>query len=238
MGKALKAEPAFKQMLWAVLEKSLDTSRAPRVLWYQGYVFRVATAFVLAAVVVGATGAYAYASPTVTEGTVLYPVKKTLEKVGEKLQVTPEKKAVFLLKQIDRREAEKKVLETKHQPIQNIETAIGSTEQKLETASAALKATPKKNPALLKKVEKRLTERQERLEKAKRELEKRLEKREERDEDDSEGKEEKKREESGVIEQLGEKLLQDKPVESREQKKDLEDVVQESVEERLMDRLR
>jgi len=71
------------------------------------------------------TGAYAYSSSSVTEGTPLYPVKQQLENLEEKIQLTPEAKARFYLKKIERREAEvaqmnkKRVLEEKISRVQD-----------------------------------------------------------------------------------------------------------------------
>ncbi len=167
VNKSLSPRSGFKQELWQKLDSTFVPGTQPQIGWYRHFSVRFAVVLVIGVIVVGtgATGVYAYNSSTVTDGTILYPVKKSIEQVEEKLQTTPEKKVAFLLKQIDRREAEKKVLVTKNKPLVQINKAIGQVERKLEVTSTALEVTPKKNAALLKKVEARLTERKERLEK-------------------------------------------------------------------------
>ncbi len=180
-GKSLSARPGFKQELWQRLDGAFEPGTRPESVWYRHFSVRFAIVLVIAAMLVGtgATGVYAYSSPQVTDGTVLYPVKQSIERVEEKLQTTPEKKAAFLLKQIDRREAEKKVLLAKRKPLQKVNSAIVQVERKLEVTNAALEVTPKKNPVLLQKVQDRLNERKDRLKKIKDQIKNRHNDREE-----------------------------------------------------------
>jgi chromosome segregation ATPase len=76
------------------------------------------------------TGAYAYSSSSVTEGTLLYPVKQNLENMEEKIQLTPEAKARFYLKKIERREAEVAQMNKK----QKLTDKITKVQDKIEQA--------------------------------------------------------------------------------------------------------
>lgn len=165
-GNELRADHSFKKRLAGNLAAALHASETPGVSWYSSPTFRYAFAIVLAVVVVaaGTTGAYAYTSPTVTAGTPLYTVKLTLEKVEERLQKSPEAKAAFLLKKIDRREAEKKVLETKHTATRVVNQEISQTEVELAQAARTLPTSTLAAP-LGKKIIDRLEKRAERLKK-------------------------------------------------------------------------
>lgn len=182
MQRSLNPQAAYKKELWKKLDQAWMKEGLPGFLWYQHSAFRYAMVVVLAIVIVatGSTGVYAYSSPTVTEGTVLYPVKQQLEQVEARLQKTPEKKAAFLLKQIDRREAEKKVLEIRHREIKKINEVISRTEEQLEKESIILSTTTPGNENLVGKVAARLKKREERLQKRVEQLEKKNDRLEER----------------------------------------------------------
>ncbi|TAN32743.1 hypothetical protein EPN28_04480 [Patescibacteria group bacterium] len=81
-----------------------------------------------------ATGAYAYNSDEVTEGTVLYPVKQKLEEVEELTKRTPEAKADFYLKQIKRREAEEAALERRRARIEKAKNRLDMLEKNIEAS--------------------------------------------------------------------------------------------------------
>lgn len=49
------------------------------------------------------TGVYAYASPDVSEGTALYPIKRGIETVEQTLATTPEARAAFHVRMMGRR---------------------------------------------------------------------------------------------------------------------------------------
>lgn len=111
--QALNPRAQFKRALWQRLSVAWDERPLPAMVWYQAAWFRFGTAALVGLVAVGSfgTGAYAYVSPEVTEGSPLYPLKRVLEQVEEKLQRTPGAQARFYLKQLERREAEAAVLE-------------------------------------------------------------------------------------------------------------------------------
>lgn len=82
-----------------------------RPSWLQiGLLHKGAALAAVVLLLIGSTGAYAYVSPEVTEGTMLYPLKQAVESVEEVTKITPEAKAKFYLKQIKRRELEKEKL--------------------------------------------------------------------------------------------------------------------------------
>lgn len=100
----------FKKQLLVKLEDRI----APSVgyVWYREFWVKYAVSGVAGFVGVAsvATSVYAYSSPSVTEGTMLYPLKKAVETLEETTKTTPEAKAKFYLKQVARREAEKEVI--------------------------------------------------------------------------------------------------------------------------------
>ncbi len=116
------------------------------------------------------TGAYAYNSPEVTEGMALYPLKQALEQVEEAAAVTPEGKAKFYLKKIQRREAEKVVMERRHQKLEKIDSQIKIVEDKLEKNNERLEKIKVKDETLKFQIKERL---ENRLEKQRERLEKR-----------------------------------------------------------------
>lgn len=99
------------------LKKNLDTvwqSQYGKLPWYANTGVRPAiTAAVVVLLLAGGGGTYAYTSVEVTEGSILYPVKQVIEDVEEITKVSPEAKAEFYLKKIQRREAEREVLKQK-----------------------------------------------------------------------------------------------------------------------------
>lgn len=99
----------FKHALWKKLESQPGFQSG--LAWY--HLYYVKTAGLVAGVVgltfVG-TSVYAYNSASVTAGTPLYPIKVGLENIEEQTKLTPEDKARFLLKKMERREEEKKVI--------------------------------------------------------------------------------------------------------------------------------
>lgn len=101
----------FKGYLWDRLADEL-----PALTWQQrfGLGFRK-VAYSLAITVpclTFGTGAYAYTSPTVTEGTTLYPVKQQIERLEGTMAKTHEERAAFHLKMYERRLREAEYLKT------------------------------------------------------------------------------------------------------------------------------
>lgn len=136
MRQSLSPDKAFKAALLKKLNTRLDAAYNVKYVWYQTVWFKHAAGFAVVIFVVTSlgTGAYAYSSPQVTEGSVLYSIKKNLENIEGKVKITPEAKARFYLKTIERREKEKDVLEKENVELKNIEKVnqtIEKTEDKL-----------------------------------------------------------------------------------------------------------
>ncbi len=164
----------------AALSKKLSAAwlnSYPRLSWYKVHITQIISASIAGIVLAGSvgTGAYAYTSPDVTEGHPLYPLKQTIEKVEEKTQSSPEAKAQFYLKQLARREAEKKVLERKQKQTQKLEDQMDRVENKLETVERQINtSTLVTNTALRIKIYNAFQEHRERLENRKNILANRL----------------------------------------------------------------
>jgi Xaa-Pro aminopeptidase len=112
-----KSSPSrvFKRNLSKKIDAAWNVSYG-QVPWYQKSLLHhnVAMVAILVLVLVSGGGAYAYTDPKITEGDVLFPVKQALERVEEVVQLTPEAKAQFYLKKIERREQERSILEYKN----------------------------------------------------------------------------------------------------------------------------
>lgn len=108
------------------------------------------------------TGAYAYTSPEVTEGTILYSIKQKMEQVAETTKITPEAKAKFNLKKIARREAEMKVMEKRKQNLEKVEAQIEKIENKLEDIDHQLEKIEVKDKTLKPKIKELLQKKIER----------------------------------------------------------------------------
>lgn len=145
-----------KQLLFA-WEGKYGVVKKP---WFVHYAGAIATGLVV--VLTGTTGAYAYTSPQVTDGTLLYPVKRAIEKVEEKTKTTPEAKAAFYLKQIDRREAEKAVLAGQQKRVKRVEVEIEKNEESLSIVEREISTST--SPGIKARVEEQLKKRKERLE--------------------------------------------------------------------------
>lgn len=178
--KSTGPTPAFRRALNMQLKQAWEaqygTARAPLGWFWQRY----ALAGILAALVLAgtATGAYAYVSPQVTEGTPLYPLKKGIERVEERLQNTPDRKAKFYLKKLERREREVQILTRKDKLADKTKAEIDTTAQQLEKYVTG-NAKQLKSVRLQEKIKKRLdirkqkqsdirTKRQEQINKLKR----------------------------------------------------------------------
>lgn len=176
--QSLAPSRGFRRVLWRKLDNAWQ-ERHGGVSWYRVHLVRLVSASTIGVVLAGsaATGAYAYTSADVTEGNILYPVKKTIETVEEKVQRTPEAKAQFYLKQIARREAEQKVLERRRQKVVHVEEQIDQVENKLEATKELIASTTlNSNPDLKEKIKERLEKRRARFENRKNILEDHLQK--------------------------------------------------------------
>jgi len=150
----LKPDAKFKADLWSKLDARLHVETNTSHSWFETRQFKLAAALAVTILVVGTagTGAYAYTSPDVTTGTPLYPIKQQLEKVEEKVQITPEAKANFYLKQIKRREAEAVVIQKRAQKTDQVEIQIQKTEDQIKQAETNLEKIQSKNPGLRTKI--------------------------------------------------------------------------------------
>lgn len=172
----------FKRMLRRNLNQAWNAQYG-RATWLQiGLLHKGAALAVVATLLIGSTGAYAYVSPEVTEGTALYPLKQAVETVEEAIKITPEAKAKFYLKQIKRREREKeKLAGTNIQRAHSATTTILRADKIVETETEDKKQAPKlrhkKNKfkaveVRIEKTEQFIERTEERLEKAGRIIEK------------------------------------------------------------------
>lgn len=174
--RAFGPDKQFKRSLQKKLQTAWSELHPSRLMWYQMPAFRYSMVALAVLIFVSTTGvgAYAYNSPEVTEGTRLYGIKKVIENVEEKVveRRAPEKQAKFYLKQIERREAERKVIERvrsqefRAKSLQTTEEKIERTEKQLEKVNRALidASTTIKDTRVIEQVQKRLEARRERLE--------------------------------------------------------------------------
>jgi hypothetical protein len=87
---------------------------------------RAAVGFaIMLPVLFGGTSAYAYSSPSVTEGSVLYPVKRGIESVQLRFRTAPDVQATYRLELYERRldEAER-LFESREAMIQTLNAAV------------------------------------------------------------------------------------------------------------------
>ncbi len=190
MKRSLNPDRLFKANLLKKLNVAWDNTYNVKYAWHQTVWFKHATGFASVVLMAGSlgAGAYAYTSPQVTEGNVLYPIKQNLEKIEEIAQITPEAKAKFYLKKIERREEEKVVLKKKMveiKKIEKVERSIEQTEDKLEQAGKIIEKIDSKDVKDIKlraqvkeRLKVRVEKRQEKLEKQLERKVNRLEKRE------------------------------------------------------------
>lgn len=159
----------FKKELWHELETKWQSEFKVDFYWYQTKVFRFAAVAVVAIIICSSfgTGAYAYSSPKVTEGTKLYAIKQKIERVEEKLKFTPTAKAKFYLKQINKREAEKRVLQKIKREVVSTNKRIDMAEKQLEKVAELINKKPIKNQALKNRVDNHLRQRRKFLERQK-----------------------------------------------------------------------
>jgi hypothetical protein len=195
--KDLQPTSEFKRELWVALDKRWDEVHGT-VAWYRLVWVRTTSIMVsgvLGVAMVG-TGAYAYNSSEVTEGTPLYGVKQALENVVEKTKTTPEAKAQFLLTVAERREQEKKVIEERIATTVQPTTVPTSTGEVLTPTSSVGEQevehddNVKKTEQAIKKLERRLEDVQKQLsnspsdQKLKDQIQKRLQNKHDEGEDD------------------------------------------------------
>jgi len=164
--KQLNPDPKFKKELWQRLESKMQTEKLSIFAWYQQRWFRYSAVMAVVVLVIGSgsTGAYAYVSPQVHEGSVLYPVKQTLEKIEEKIKRSPEAKAKFYIKQVNKREAEMKVMIALKKNTTNVQKKIQVIDKNIEKVSIWMEQNQIKNLKIQALVKKRLEIQKDRLE--------------------------------------------------------------------------
>jgi hypothetical protein len=112
--KSIDPSAQFKLNLRNEINKAWN-AKYGEIPWYTIAGVRPAIGFALIILLLaGSGGAYAYSNSEVTEGTILYPLKQVIETFEEATKVTPEAKAQFYLKKIERREAEREILKKKY----------------------------------------------------------------------------------------------------------------------------
>ncbi len=111
--RALNPDREFKAVLFKKLDIIWDDTYNVKHVWYHTAWFKHAAGFAVVVLIAGnlGTGVYAYTNPEVTAGSVLFPIKEGLENIEEKIQITPEAKAKFYLKKIERREMERAAIQ-------------------------------------------------------------------------------------------------------------------------------
>ena len=110
-----KPDKNFEQMLKVKLRERFHTQyETPRIPFFQRiwrFNTQLTATFVL--VIFSSTTIYAYGSDNVTNGSILYPLKISTEKVEETFATTPEAKSNYYKKMAKRRMRELAVLERK-----------------------------------------------------------------------------------------------------------------------------
>jgi hypothetical protein len=158
----MNPDASFKNDLKNRLDLAWAQKYPNRVSWFAAHRLQFAMAMSAVVLVSGAgTGAYAYASPDVTEGTMLYPIKQNIENVEEKFQFTPEAKAKFLLKKIKRREQEAEIVRKRGgknlEAVEKaVENQISQIEDRLDNAGKVLEKIQSKDGRLREDIKQRL----------------------------------------------------------------------------------
>lgn len=157
----------FKKNLLKKLEYEMDphtSSSLSFFVFFKTYHTYVVVGCIALVVLGGGGGAaYAYSSASVTEETALFVVKNSLETIEERMQRTPERKAQFYLKKLERREAESEVLRQRHHALEGTEKRIKKIEEQLEHTQGELERTRSHDTALRAKVKLRLEYRKSRV---------------------------------------------------------------------------
>ena len=172
--KSSSPSMAFKFGLRKELDAAWD-AKYGSTHWYQLVALHKVGAFAVVIFLLTASGgAFAYNSPKVTVGTALFTVKEAIEKVEEITRVTPESKAKFYLKKIERREAEEEVIKKKMPVVEirkenkNIEKDV-DVDVKVETKK---KLKVEVGERKIRRTEKSIERAEEQLEKARQVMEK------------------------------------------------------------------
>src|SRR3989344_3902850 len=232
---------AFKASLCKDLAVSWDAKYGKKLPWYQIGMRHAAAGFaIITLVLTGAGGVYAYNSSEVTEGALLYPIKQVLETVEEVAKITPEAKAKFYIKKIERREAERQVLERKNL-LPKIKKEIRETEEvgseiEINTFSSDLKVEVKEKikteviERKIKRTKKSIEKTEEQLEKTRQIIEKSQSK-------DIKLREELKRRAEQRLEEA-KKQLEIKVEQQKERRENLKEIIQNRDNNKIEERSR
>ena len=175
--KSMGPSVAFKVSLHKDLVKSWDAKFGNTVPWYQLGMRHAAAGFTaITLLLTGGGGVYAYNNPEVTEGSPLYSIKQAIETIEEVTKTTPEAKAKFYLKKIERREAEQQVLERKN-PLPKIKKEIKEisnveSDVKIDASSTLDVKEDIKEKIKIEVAERKIKRTQKAIEKTEKELEK------------------------------------------------------------------
>jgi len=121
------------------------------VVSYRQHAFRFAAVGMASLLVVFGTGTsvYAYDSPDVSDGHPLYPIKQGLERIEERFAATPETRAEFHAKMMERRIAEAERLDQTQEQIPKIlESAAAELDLSVEELKTDLRE-PERRQELL-----------------------------------------------------------------------------------------
>jgi hypothetical protein len=155
--RSVRISPFFKVKTWWKLQR-----RYKKLYGHHHGFFTIqktiAMGFASIFIFTSATGAYAYTSPSVTDGTVLYPVKRVIEKAEERFQKTDEERAEFHAKMMDRRIAEAEILERRGK--KNVETLDEMSNNFYEIVRRANRLEEVKRDKMLEKINFKLRERE------------------------------------------------------------------------------
>lgn len=170
--KASAPTRIFKDSLFVKLSSDYPTVFSEKITWHK-ICFRYAIVSLVIIIIagMGGTSAYAYSSPEVTDDTLLYPLKQSIEKVEEHLQTTSEKKTQFYLKQLARREAERQVLLNKNKKIEHVESKIKQVKKQLTSMVEKISTSTSEGKRLQEQVRTRLIHRRDQLQKQSNNLE-------------------------------------------------------------------
>ncbi len=170
--RSIGPSQAFKASLRKDLSVSWDAKYGNKLPWYQLGMRHAAAGFTaITLILTGAGGVYAYNSSEVTEGTALYPVKQVIETVEEIAKITPEAKAKFYLKKIERREAERKILEKKN-PLPEVDEEVEDVEDVKEEIEEKEIKVEVKEKQKVKVIERKINRTKKSIEKTEEKLEK------------------------------------------------------------------
>jgi len=157
-----------------LMSKWDELNPTPAKSLFANHAFRLSVSITAGLLVVASagTGAYAYTSPNVSEGSVLYPIKQGLENVEEKVRISPESRAKFMLKKVQRREAELASVKRRlkmgqtaaEEKILKIEKKIDDLDDKMSAEEKVLENVNLKNPQIKEKIKERIEKRKRRME--------------------------------------------------------------------------